>query len=147
METVIDLYGTMAPEKWWTVLGYEWSCCDDIAIHTQWLSKRFRQCKRLRLNMMGSDERATYDSLRDKITIYRGCYDNNQNGMSWTLGREIALRFPTLHRYQQKGQPLLLTMTLPKSECVYLNGRDEQEIVTVPHYVWSVKSESISDQS
>jgi len=131
MGEVVSLYDERPPDVWWKVLGYEWGTCDDIYCYTDWLSPRFKRCSRLRLNMMSKEDRAVYHTLPDTLTIHRGCYAENAYGMSWTLDKDLATKFPALNRYYRHGeQPLVLTRTIPKRECVYHNSRDEQEIIT-----------------
>lgn len=131
LEAVVSLFGTMPTSQWWMVFGEEWSCCDNIRSWVYWLNSKFRQHSRLRLNMMDTKNRAAYDALPDVLTVYRGCYKHNMAGMSWTLDRNMAVNFPSLLRYRSYDgeQPLLLTMTILRNEVVYLNDREEQEIV------------------
>src|SRR3546814_13249726 len=68
----------------------------------------------LRPHMMDAAERALYDEFPEEVVIYRGCYALNKWGLSWTTDRAIAERFPTLHRYRQDGQPLLVTARVRK---------------------------------
>jgi hypothetical protein len=146
---IVGLYGTMPMGKWWQVLGYHWTGCDNIAEYAGWLSSRFKRSSRLRLNMMFKEDHAGHDALPDVLTIYRGCYEDNMDGMSWTLDRAIAVRFPTLNRYRRKNQePYLLTRTIAKRDCVYLGARDEREIVTAMPDIWldHVHMEDISDE-
>jgi hypothetical protein len=44
--------------------------------------------------MMNRAERATYDSLPELLTVYRGCFTHNKEGMSWSLDRKVAEKFP-----------------------------------------------------
>ena len=148
MGVVIGLYGTMPPEKWWRLLGYEWSICDNIALYTSWLRPKFRRSRRLRLHMINPHESATYDSLPDVLTIYRGCYQNNRYGMSWTLDRDVAVKLPTMSRYRQNDHPLLLTARVPKSDCVYLgNEREERELVTATRGLWAATVTALKNKA
>jgi hypothetical protein len=140
---VIMLWPKMRREHWWTLLGEAWTCCDNISRYT---------CSRYGINpldgaeradldlMMDAEERRAFAALPEEITVYRGCYKNNKKGLSWTLRREIAERFPTLMRYRQRGLPLLLIGTAHRSRCVLKLGRNEDEIICADVRVIKVES-------
>lgn len=55
----------------------------------------------------------------------------NQDGLSWTLNREIAISFPFLNRYRT-DQPMLLTATVSRDRIAALKlDRDEQEVIVI----------------
>jgi hypothetical protein len=120
-------------EKWWSVLGNEWQSCDNIHSYQDWLKPLFRKCRRLRLNMMNRAERATYDSLPELLTVYRGCFTHGKEGMSWSLHREVAEKFPAVTMRVSvedlPERPLVCVMHIKKTECIYLGDRNEKEIV------------------
>jgi len=91
--------------------------------------KRIDAVKR---EMMTLEELAAYDALPESFLIHRGCYVTNKWGLSWSQSREIAEEFPTLGRYRQPGQALLVTARVKKSEVIAIKlDRDENEIVTM----------------
>ncbi len=54
----------------------------------------------------------------------------NRDGLCWTLDREIAEQFPTLNRYRRPGhEPLLMVGTVPTSEAVLKDDRNEAETI------------------
>ena len=68
--------------------------------------------------------------MPEVITIYRGCYPNNQSGLSWSTDKEIAAGFTLQNRYQQPGQPrLLLEARIRREHAILLLERNEQEII------------------
>jgi hypothetical protein len=80
--------------------------------------------------MMSPEENAAYDALPDKVIVYRGCGKTNMMGMSWSLDREIANRFPHTQRYKV-CEPLLITATVPKSRVLAVKlDRAENEVLT-----------------
>ncbi len=80
--------------------------------------------------MMEPDELATLTKMPAIIKIYRGCYENNQDGLSWTTDRAIAERFTTLHRYSRPNEaPLLLEDSIDSGRAVLKLERDEWEII------------------
>ena len=91
---------------------------------------------------MNADEKEAFARLRDKITIHRGCGPINKLGISWSLNREIATRFPFSQRYHT-DQPLLLTATISKDRVAALKlGRAEQEVIVIdlPEEAWTEES-------
>jgi Mg2+ and Co2+ transporter CorA len=152
MQAVIDLYETMRIEEWFRVLGSQWTCCDNIAKHAEWLSEQFHMHPQARLNMMDEDTREAYDRLSDRLTIYRGCYEFNRDGMSWSLSPDIAAGFPAMNRYYHpEEKAYLLTLhEVSKSDVVYVGSRREQEIVLDAHqecYAFADDIEEIDTQA
>ncbi|MBW3168178.1 Arm DNA-binding domain-containing protein [Qipengyuania flava] len=91
------------------------------------VSPTFREAASL---LMNEAETAALADLPEKFTIWRGCYQLNQRGLSWSLDRDLASRFPTLHRYRQDGQPLLIEAVLQREEVIALKlDRSEAEVV------------------
>lgn len=120
-------------DDWLHLLG-EWrENCDNIgeyldevreAVTYHWPLTRIWQ-------MMDAKEIAAFDALPDMLNIYRGCYEINKWGASWSLNREVAEKFPHLTRYRTDGRPLLIKATIPKNRIAALKlGRGEQEIIT-----------------
>ena len=84
--------------------------------------------------MMNEDERATWRALPNVVTVYRGCSKANLNGLSWSLDRDIAAKFPALDRYMPPSgsTPLLVTADVAKGRITAVNlGRNEHEIITL----------------
>lgn len=122
---------------WFQQLGEWWCNCDNIAAYRDDLVKIFsltRKCtKTSKIDpMMTSEELAAFDALPDEIEIYRGCYANNKNGLSWSLDAEVARTFPFLNRYRQRdAEALLLKATVKKKDVVAIKlEREEAEIIT-----------------
>jgi hypothetical protein len=119
-------------DDWFRVLGEHWSTCDDIAPNTPTLryvlSLVPRRCLHLAMN---SDELAEWERLPRMLTVYRGCYTGrNVTGLSWSLSRDTAARFPFLSRYRQPdGVPILITGRVNKELVIYKGARGEQEII------------------
>lgn len=132
---VIEVAWQLEPADWFTLLGEEWSVCDNIGLSIDDLRETpFGDTEHdpgfWRDEMMNVVERAAFEALPDQITVYRGCYRNNKWGLSWSLERELAAGYPFLHRYRQDDQALLVKATVPKSDVVALKGdRGESEII------------------
>lgn len=119
--------------EWLVALGCEWESCDNISAFKDELlySLFFARHRRLCHLLMTEAERMVVEHLPESFTVYRGCYERNRDGLSWTLCKKTAQVFTTLNRYRQDGQtPLLLERTISKSEVIAFKGdRQEQEII------------------
>jgi hypothetical protein len=127
--------GLLSSERWWTLLGDIWTMSDNLGRYAEWLKPKFRRASRLRLHMMNKANRNVYDRLPETLTVYRGCFPKGEHGMSWTLDKEIARKFPSVTVRARITIPTVLcTMcNVPKTECVYFGERSEQEIVLARH--------------
>lgn len=102
-------------------LGDLWESPLGIALH---LPERYRH------HLMNADERAAFGRLPNEITLYRGCYESNMDGLSWSLDKKIAIKFPSLRRYRQDGQPLIISSKVNvRNVCALKLDRNEQEII------------------
>ena len=79
--------------------------------------------------VMDEEDRADFEELPDRVKIYRGVTEYNQNMvkvLSWTLDRKVAEWFA--HRFMSKGHVYAATI-LKKDILAYYDGRNEQEVV------------------
>lgn len=135
LDTVTSLAWSMESHDWLTLLGENWSTCDNIADCADELEETplglLAPGSPDRFRLMDETELAAFERLPDEVVIWRGCYASNKWGLSWSLDREIAAKFPTLHRYRQAGQPLLVKARIAKDQILALKlDRNEQEILT-----------------
>lgn len=131
LPTLIELYrdGCISRAAFLRILGKQWSGFDNIAEYTLELCGTLGGADHTIRAMMTPKERHTFDALPDTVTIYRGCGEHNQDGVCWSLNRDVAATFPFLNRYQV-ATPLLVTATVLKVEIVALKvDRDEEEII------------------
>lgn len=138
LPAIIGLAGLMDHWDWLTLLGEEWECCDNIAqfYDELWNETPFKDLAEapaaLRAAMMTEAERNALEQLPETVTIYRGCYAYNKRGLSWTLDRDVAARFPFLHRYRPEGQPLLVRATVLRDQILALKmERGEAEVIAL----------------
>jgi hypothetical protein len=129
---VLGLRSNMDAAEWHRLLGDKWSSCDNIAQYRPILSRVLRGTPRALLDsMMTEEELNEFRALPDVLTVYRGCYYHNRLGLSWSLDRDVAERFPTLNRYRYpNGSPLLVTGRVRKELVVFKNDRKEREIIS-----------------
>lgn len=134
LPTLIEIAWRMDCSEWLALLGDWWENCDNVGEHIDdLLNSPFSE----RLGdgaiseMMNADEQAAYDALPSVVTVYRGCYKSNKWGICWSLDRNVAQVFPTLNRYRQNGQPLLVKAEAKKQDIAAVKlGRNEMEIIT-----------------
>jgi hypothetical protein len=143
LPALIDLWHGLAvtQDEWLLLLGEEWTGCDNIGLYLEDL----RDTPLLdvleggdgRALLMDTEERAVFEALPESVTVYRGCYKNNKWGLCWSTDRDVAARFPTLHRYQGEGQALLVKAVARKANIAAVKlDREELEIITwLPRHV------------
>jgi hypothetical protein len=114
---------------WLAVCGEFWTSCDNIGT-ARLLLRQLLPARGPVAPMMDTPECMAWDALPERLTVYRGCGPVNMLGASWSLSREVAARFPFLHRYRQ-DEALLVTATVRKDRVLAVKlGRNEAEVVT-----------------
>lgn len=105
-----------------------WSTCDNISAYRIELEGILNPSGAIYF-MMNNEEQKFYEGLPEIVTIYRGCDEQNTDGICWSLDRDIAIEFPFLDRYKAKI-PVLVTATISKDEIVAVKlDRDELEVI------------------
>jgi hypothetical protein len=123
------------------LLGEEWSSCDSFPAE---LLRIVGRLPRPALAAMTAQEREVLNRLPDRIVIWRGCYQSNLRGWSWSLDHRTAARFPFYTRYQQDGTPLLVKGRVARDRVVFLKlDREEREVVVDPDDVRIINSAKI----
>jgi hypothetical protein len=134
----------LEPTVWLKLLGECWSSCDAITPFADELreetplgyllegGRRGTRRAAARNLLMDEAEREAFDRLPRQVKIYRGCYDNNRDGLSWSLDRDRAAKFPTYTRfYQRNGQPILVEAIARRTKVAAIKlSRNEAEIIT-----------------
>lgn len=134
LPALIGLAGGTEREDWLRLLGEHWTGVDNVG---QWLEvlladTPFSEAKEGPIfEMMEDEEISAWRALPDEVTVFRGCYANNTDGVCWSLDKAVAERFPTLHRYRGDGPPLLVEARVSKNGVAAVKlDRGEAEIVT-----------------
>lgn len=128
---LIEIRRKMTVPDWWMLLGREWPGFDSMFEHKDLLRQMLRLATRSNLKaMMGADEHSEHVRLPEILTVYRGGYSCNADGLSWSLSRSIAVKFAKFSRYQRSGDvPLLMVGTTKKAGTVLLLDRNDQTII------------------
>lgn len=137
LPTLINIAGRMEWWGWLRLLGEEWSVCDNIGKNADRLLDEtpfadLAERPQGRELLMDADEQAALAALPDEVTVFRGCYASNKWGLSWSLDRDLAAKFPTLNRYTQDGQAFLVKARVRKADIIALKlDRGEAEIIAL----------------
>lgn len=135
MEILMDLSMRMNHTEFLHLLGEWWTRCDTIGYYQSdledYVFSNWKEYRERFRKMMTGMEQTAYDALPESVTIYRGCYKSNKQGLSWTLSRELAGKYPFFLPYRQQGQPLLLTAKVDKEDIIALkHSHGEATIIT-----------------
>lgn len=89
-----------------------------------------------------TDDQAAFDALPEGLTIYRGagCEKSAANGFSWTMDREIAVKFAKLQTrpigsgmIPRKEPGFIATRNILKEQIsMFVTERKESEVVILP---------------
>ena len=128
MAAVLQLHQRMARPDWLRLLGDNWSICDGLYRHQSELRRLLGERGPL-AEMMTPDEFARWQALPTEVTVYRGASRRYAQGMSWSLERHVAARFPFLNRYRV-DDPGLFVAKVTKDSILALKGdREEEEAI------------------
>lgn len=134
---LVDAYDGLCDEgiedDWYLLAGDCITGCDNLHDYLDFFRKTVGDAPRgFRCLMMNSTERHALASLPRRVKVYRGCYGFNEDGMSWSLSREVAGDFIARYqRYVHKDvAPVILTGRVERSKCVLKLDRGEQEIIS-----------------
>lgn len=147
LPALLDLASILGTSDWLQLLGENWSCCDNIGVYSKKILRLLKDEPKPIREMMTKWELVAFHKLPDVFHIYRGCYQNNKHGLSWSLSEKTAERFPSLNRYRQKGIPILVTAEVKKADVVALKlDRKEREIITWRPKIISVCNIAIDEK-
>src|SRR4051794_24579448 len=129
-DLIVDLFDCKHPKRL-QLLGEEWSGCDRYPDLMRTLLLNL-PCPGLEI--MTEEEGHYLRKLPRRIRVWRGCYDHNRNGFSWTQNRGVAEQFPLLERYRhEEKSPILLEGIVDTKDILFVKlDRKELEIVPRP---------------
>lgn len=131
MEVLLGNLHHMPIEDWLIQFGEAWSACDNIGLYWADLNELIPGMSRQQLDLLMTDqEREFHRQLPDRVQVWRGCYEFNADGLSWSLSREIAAGFTRLGRYHHpEHEPMLLSGWVNRDEIAVKLDRNEQEVI------------------
>lgn len=128
-DLLVSLIYKMDPQDWLAAVGEWWSGCDNLGAYQRWFSFLLPDRGPVDV-MMTPEEREAWQALPEQVTIYRGTRRPTVLGASWSLDRDVAVRFPTLNRYRHGGPPWLITATVRKRNILAIKlDREEAEAI------------------
>lgn len=127
---LFDIKSKMQRTEWLRLLGGNITDTDNLYAFAQEIAAAMDGLKLPVREMMTEEELSKFETLKDHITVYRGCGVDNAAGICWSLDRTVAERFPFLNRYRQK-EPVLITGSVERAHVVALKlERQESEIIS-----------------
>jgi len=118
----------------WRVFAEAWTFSDDTWVYRSELLDQ--------LSMTGPGEGVRYaspadqalmNSLPKRVQVFRGCSRPRIRGLSWTLDRQVALKFARGHGFIKMPDPVIVEALVPK-EAIFtvFTERKESEILLDP---------------
>jgi hypothetical protein len=145
LQLVLEYRRHLSGLDWWRLFGNQWSSCDNIFEYREGIRDLLRAASREQLDAMMTDEELRQlAALPNPLSVYRGCYDLNANGLSWSTDRDVAAKFPTLLRYKMGGIPIMRSGWVEQERVVLKLDRDDFEVIA--HDVRLVTESSIEAQ-
>lgn len=152
---LISAFGSAKSKELLMIIGRFWTQLDRIYTmrdQLEWMTDIVRANRSLSQVLMDEEKASRtalnhelYNSLPERLTVYRGCYDINSEGFCWTTSKEIANRFPQFIRNVIPFKPMVLKGVIYKSDILFCkNTRNEFEVVVHPSDVQIVSTESVT---
>ena len=146
-----EIYQSLSVESFWCLFHEIWTNNESIFLHHQtitdmvayhWNMKRF--------DFLSDTELITYNKLKKKIQVWRGCCQHNVNGWSWTTERKTAEWFA--YRFSiGDAEPQLVVAIINKPDIIGLYmERNEKEICIRPEdvevkFIYELDKKDITD--
>ena len=145
LDTLLDIYDCYGEDIFIKMFCNWWTSCDTTPLnieHVTGILGDMDALGTLQRKYAMPENLADYLALPEELTVYRGCYAFNDDGICYTTDKQIAVNFVKHHRYKAEGhQPILLTGKVKKEDCLYFNDREEKEILSLA--VEIIKRENI----
>jgi len=126
---VFNIKVQVSPDDFLKLLGEFWPMIDNFFEYKEDLKKvlPLTMCSQL----MSVNELNYLKNIESEVSIYR-CAEKglNEDGLSWTLDKNIAKEFAKYNRYE-KSEPILLSAKVAKTNIVAIKlDRNEFEVIT-----------------
>jgi hypothetical protein len=127
------------PQVVWPVFHTCWNACDVVCEYSTELHEflNFSMClngisdtrRKTSQDYLSPEDKAAFESLPKRISIYRGCSLSNVYGYSWTTDRKIAEGFARGFRGISVPNPVIASVRIPKKLALgYYTSRNESEV-------------------
>lgn len=140
------LIGEMEQSDWWRLLSKYITSCDDCWRESSFIKNIFKKATPTQILFMRNKKALKKISqLPSQVEVYRGGYDINKCGFSWSLNKEVAKKFAGgYNRYKIANLPPKVFVGKIKRERIvtYTNERKEEEIISA--YVRIIREEDLS---
>ena len=138
LQALHEVANLLRPRTYWSLLGEVYTDTENLWQNLDlWLELLHADLPD-RGWLMDADERHTLKALPESLTVFRGfAYDEQEDGLSWTLDKAVACRFAR-HAYQpgDSGPPRVLEGRVARADVIaHFTGRGEQEVVALPEHV------------
>jgi hypothetical protein len=137
---LLDYCADVDPAVAWRAIHEWWTACDAIP-HDGFADLFTRHRRGWRPDYLGEEDRAFYDSLPDRLTVYRGQCASKPIGLSWTRDKATALEFARGHRGIRNERPVVYAARIRKTQIAgAYTARKEAEVVTfsTPSCAWPI---------
>jgi len=113
-------------EEYWDTLGFVWMDSENIWQNIETWQELWNCERPSKSSSMNEHERKVLASLPRELSIYRGFTEGRVEGMSWTLDRDVAVRFA-----QRFGGIAAVAVAHAKKDDVhaFFDERREREVV------------------
>jgi hypothetical protein len=113
-------------EEYWDSLGFVWMDSENIWRNIETWQELWNSERPGKASSMNEQEREVLASLPQELAIYRGFTEGRVEGMSWTLDRDVAVRF-----VQRFGGTAAVAMARARKDDVhaFFDDRQEREVV------------------
>ena len=107
-----------------------WTSCDAFYKWHDWFKEIFIEKNVKVEDTLHMYDRDWFNSLPEQLTVYRGGPEGCQDGICWTVDRDVAESFARGHRGIKYAKPRVYEATMNKFDAFFaFNDREEQEIV------------------
>lgn len=129
LEAFLEIERNLSDEEYWKILGDIWTDSENIWQNKIIWGALLTSSRPKRKYFMNDEERAEFEKLPEKLTIYRGYQPRkNKTGYSYTTSKDKANWFA--HRFHKDGQ--VDTKVVNKDRVfAYLTRRSESEILII----------------
>jgi hypothetical protein len=146
-ERTIPLWGATTdepPDVFWPVFLENWNVCDGLWPMRQIMLSTLRQRKAelSPIGFMDPADRAFYDALPRRVTVFRGCGRRRVRGLPWTTDRERAEFFARGGRFAPPPDPVIACGEIAKADLFFVStDRKESEVVLDPYSIKRLRLE------